>query len=337
MADDKLTGPERVAAFLLSQPTEVSNRLIGTLDADVIAEVADAMTRIDTSKADLEMVNSTYLELARSLHGHRIQACDDTKLSGILEASVGSDRAEEVLGDLRTRRVHEKPFLELESQPPERLHWVLRDESPTVCALVLAHVDPALSAGVMVLFESERAVEIVKRMATLKPPSLKILRSICEGLSERLESAADSAVGGAIDHLKTIAEMLNFSTGDIERVVLEGLEAENAEAASEVREHMFTWEDIGEIDRRSMQKILGTVDTKTLSLALKASSPTVESNIMDNLSQRVREMVADERELAGAVPLSEVQQSRAEIMVAVRGLMEAGEFSPSKSGEELVS
>jgi len=58
---------------------------------------------------------------------------------------------------------------------------------------------------------------------------------------------------------------------------------------------------------------------------------------MSNLSQRVREMVADERELAGPVPLAEVHAARAEIMVSVRGLLEAGEFSLTKSGEELVS
>ena len=131
--------------------------------------------------------------------------------------------------------------------------------------------------------------------------------------------------------------MLNFANGDIERVVLEGLESDNAEAASEVREHMFTWEDIAEIDRRSMQKILGTVDTKTLSVALKACDPAIEENILGNLSQRVRDMVAEERDLVGAVPKSEVESARDDIMKNIRAMIEAGEFSPSRKGEELVS
>jgi flagellar motor switch protein FliG len=86
-----------------------------------------------------------------------------------------------------------------------------------------------------------------------------------------------------------------------------------------------------------MQKILASVETQTLSLALKGSSKEVEANIMENLSSRVREMVADERELAGAVPLADVQAARSEVMTAVRALMDAGDFTPARAGQEMVS
>ena len=48
-------------------------------------------------------------------------------------------------------------------------------------------------------------------------------------------------------------------------------------------------------------------------------------------------MVAEERELTGPMAMSEVNLMRAEIMDAVRGLMDSGEFSPAKSGEDLVT
>ena len=85
-----------------------------------------------------------------------------------------------------------------------------------------------------------------------------------------------------------------------------------------------------------MQKILSAVDTRTLSLSLKGCSPEVEANIMANLSSRVRAMVLDEKDLAGLVPLSEVIEARNEIMLAVRGLMDSGEFNPARTGEEMV-
>ena len=69
----------------------------------------------------------------------------------------------------------------------------------------------------------------------------------------------------------------------------------------------------------------------------KAAEPDVETNIMDNLSSRVREMVVEERELAGAKPMSEVVNARSEIMKSVRQLIEAGEIQPAKAGDELVS
>jgi flagellar motor switch protein FliG len=85
-----------------------------------------------------------------------------------------------------------------------------------------------------------------------------------------------------------------------------------------------------------MQKILASIDTRTLAIALKASPEPVLDNVMRNLSSRVRDMVIDEKELIGPMPFSEVLQSRAEIMAAVRVLMDNGEFSPARAGEELV-
>jgi flagellar motor switch protein FliG len=100
---------------------------------------------------------------------------------------------------------------------------------------------------------------------------------------------------------------------------------------------MFTWTDLAEVDKRSMQKILGSVDTRTLALALKACTADVEENVGNNLSSRVKAMVIEERELAGAVPMSEVLAARGEILKAVHALIEAGDFQPARSGEELVS
>jgi flagellar motor switch protein FliG len=79
------------------------------------------------------------------------------------------------------------------------------------------------------------------------------------------------------------------------------------------------------------------VDTKTLSIALKGASEAVEGNILDNLSSRVREMVAEEREIAGPMPMSDVQDARNEIMISIRALIEAGDFRPTRGADDLVA
>ena len=86
-----------------------------------------------------------------------------------------------------------------------------------------------------------------------------------------------------------------------------------------------------------MTKILGTVDTKTLAVSLKGCSPAVEKNILSNLSSRVREMVIEERELAGAMPVADVKVARDEVLKNIRALIESGEFRPSRGGDALVS
>jgi len=333
-----LTGPQRVAAFLLNQDRETAAKVLKHMPVEVVAEVAQAMAALEESAAEPETIRSIYKVLSQRLNGKRSMRSGNTEeLAQVLEESVDRKQADRILEEIRQRRVLERPFLEIEIAPPERLASALREESAGVCAIVLAHLDPVQSAGVLSLVESERALSIVRGMANLTPPGFEILRSICLELSERMaEQGADPGDTLHGNQLKTIAEMLNYTAGDIERAVLEGLQADGESVVGEIREHMFTWEDIGTVDRRAMQKILGTVDTKTLSLALKASSNEVETNIMSNLSSRVADMVREEREIMGSVAMAEVQGAREEIMVNVRALIDSGEFAPSKAGEELV-
>jgi flagellar motor switch protein FliG len=204
--------------------------------------------------------------------------------------------------------------------------------------LVLAHLDPAQSAEVIRSLESDWAVDVVRRMATLEPPNPVILETIAADILTQLEEAPP--IVGSSDpsaRLRQVAELLNNSPTEIEKNVIESLAEEDVAMADELREYMFTWEDIATIDKRTMQKILGTVDTKTLSIALKACSSEVADNVLGNLSSRVRDMVAEERDLAGAMPMTDVTAARGEIMTNIRAMIEAGEFRPSRGGDELVS
>ncbi|MFT4539852.1 MAG: flagellar motor switch protein FliG [Planctomycetota bacterium] len=334
-----ITGPQKVAAFLLALDKETSSKVMRGLDPKVVADVAEAMTELDPEICSAEAVDGLFVELARTIFQRTgVRPQDKFELHDMLKTTFGEDEAERVLADIIDRRRKEQPFSFIERVPSQNVVRVLADESPPVVALVLSHLSPNLSSEVLTAFTPDESLDIVRRMTTIVPPGTDTMLAIADGLMERLSRISSGPPPRARDDsLKTVADLLNFSGGETEKVVMEGLEKNDEEVAAEVRDFMFTWDDLGSIDKRAMQKILASVDTRTLAMSLKASPPLVEANIMDNLSQRVREMVLDERELAGSVPISEVHAARGEIMIAVRGLMEAGEFSPSKSGGEMVT
>ena len=339
MSDDRIPGPQRVAAFLLSLEAPVAKAVIAHLAPDVVEEVSQAMMELPANLNEPDKVERLHRELAVSANGPKsVQAVSEDQLSSLLAAAIGEERAGEVLERIRERRLQERPFLAVERADPGAVGSVLAQESAAVGAVVMAHLAPAFSASVLRAFESERALEVVRLMATLTPPPYPVLRGIADRLAEQLEDAAGGGPGGVGggDRLKTIAELLSNSGPEMEKNVIEAIQADNEEMANELREFMFTWEDIGGIDQRSMQKILGAVDTKTLAMALKGASKEVEENVMANLSSRVADMVKEERELTGAVPMSEVLVSRDEVMRSVRALIESGEFRPTRGGDELV-
>ncbi|MBC8451335.1 MAG: hypothetical protein H8D72_01365 [Planctomycetes bacterium] len=338
MADKQLRGPDKVAAFLLSLESEAAVNVLKHLPEYLVSEIAEAMTTLDPSAANEDRINALFKEIATrtDVRGPvRPQKPDEMKT--MLQETFGQERAERVLGDIDSRNQREYPFRNVERYAPQSIAAVLQNESAAVAALVLAHVNPATSAAVLSGFDEALAIDVVRRMTNMVPPGFETLQAIAVDLETQLDGSVAVSAVDTSRQLKTVAEMLNYSGSDLEGSVLSGIESEDEDKAKEIKEYMFTWDDLASIEKRAMQKILGSVNTRTLSIALKACSPEIEKNIMENLSSRVRSMVAEERELAGPMAMSEVRVMRSEIMDAVRALMDSGEFRPTKSGEDLVT
>ena len=336
---DQRSGVQQAAAFLLTLDKDGAASVLRHLDPTVIVEVVEAMGDADASVLAPDSVRELYKRVVIDLkRPGGVRRRSASELKQMIEQTLGREQAGAVFETIQKRLQQERPFLSLEKEPPHAISSVLAEQSDPVVALVLAHLDPSLSAGVLSGFATERSTEVVRRMATLIPPGIDTLLAIADDLLPLVKQA--SSVALPVDRsvrLRSVAEMLGRTRGDTEKTVLDGLDQQNSEMVKEIREFMFTWEDLATVERRSMQKILASVDTRTLAIALKGSSRRVEENVVGNLSERVRAMIADERELAGALPMSEVLKARGEIMNAVRSLMESGEFRPSRAGEELVS
>ncbi len=336
---DEASGAQRAAAFLLALEKEHAANVLRHIDQEVIVEVVEAMGDLPPTLTSSDGVRDLYKDVIQSLKGPRgVRRKSEAELYSLIESTLGKQQAAELFEKIQHRLQQERPFMAMEKEPAKNIAVALSEQSEAVIALVLAHLDPALSAEVLRSLDPKRAYDVVRRMANLTPPSIEVLVSICEDLQSRLrELSSGPVVSESSARKKTIAEMLNFSPADVEKTVLENMDKDDSDMAKEIREFMFTWDDLAKVEKRPMQKILTSVDTRTLAISLKACSPKVEQNVMNNLSERVREMIADERELAGALPMAEVQSARNEIMKAVRSLMEAGEFRPARAGEELVT
>jgi len=332
-----IQGYQRVAAFLLSLEPAVASAVLKAMNPQVVSKVAQAMIDLDPRLSQKGVIDELVRELARGIHAPRsVSACDADHMKKLLGDAFGK-QSDELLRGIHEKRLASRPFLELERHPPADIARVLEQESAAVAALVLAHIDPARTALVLKHFDLEVALDIVRRMVQLEPPSPALVRSVAADLAQRLAAAplpsSTTDLGG---RLKSVAQILNNSAPEMEKKVMEALAQSDEKIANDLREQLFTWTDIGTLNRRAMTKILGTVDTKTLAVALKGCTAAVEQNILSNLSSRVRDMVIEERELAGPMSLPDVKAARDEILKNIRALIESGEFRPSRGGDELV-
>jgi flagellar motor switch protein FliG len=142
-------------------------------------------------------------------------------------------------------------------------------------------------------------------------------------LESRIDfSASSSKLGG----VKQAADILNLVGQRFEKNILAGIAKENPDLASEIKNLMFVFEDIINLDDRSIQKILREVDNKELALALKATSEELKAKILSNMSKRAAEMIEEELQYMGPVRLREVEEVQQRLIDIIRRLEEEGQI-----------
>jgi flagellar motor switch protein FliG len=334
-------GARAVAALLLSLDESTAAGLLKALDARLLPRVAAAMAQLESESSKSAKVEPDWRRLALAFDGaQRVnpRARDEDELGRFLEHGLGAERGAAVLSEMRELRRLEKPFEAFERVPAARIVKALAGESTAARAVVLRYLSPRSAAGVLSALDPEESLRVVQRLSSAGAPRREIVDMVAGNLqSELARLASQPEPAQPSERMRSIAEILKSADKDVGRKVLTELELKDKPVAEAIRGMMFTWEDLGTLDRRAMQKVLSTVDTGKLAMALKGGPAAVEANVLANLSARVRQMVAEERELLGPRPKAEVDAARAEMMKSVHALVESGELSASTSSEGMVS
>lgn len=248
----------------------------------------------------------------------------------ILEKAVGVAKAREIMNRLEST-IKSHGFRLLKDIDPKQLTSFLQNEHPQTISLILTQLSPHQAASVLSELTPELQAEVALRIATMEKIAPEILGEIeqtLEGHFERTAVGEMSASGGA----KAIAEILNLIDTSAEKNILQSLEAEDGDLAAEVKNMMFVFDDLTLLDDRSIQRLLKEVETKDLSLALKAASEEVQAKIFANVSERVTVMIKEEMEFMGPTRLSDVEAAQGRIVEAVRRLEEEGQIIISGRG-----
>jgi flagellar motor switch protein FliG len=251
----------------------------------------------------------------------------------LLEASLGRERAAEIVGRLNTAFM-DVPFGFLSQADPRQVLSFLQDEHPQTIALVLAHI-PAIQASLILSgLAADLQADVAHRIAMMDSTSPDIIRQVEATLERKLSSVLQPMDLSSVGGLEPLVDIINRADRATERMILEGLAKRNPELAEEIRSKMFMFEDIVSLDDRSIQLVLRQVETNDLATALKGVREEVRQKVMKNLSERAAENLADEIEMLGPVRLRQVEESQAKIVQAIRTLEESGQIVISRGEDD---
>jgi flagellar motor switch protein FliG len=218
---------------------------------------------------------------------------------------------------------------------PRLIAQIVLREHPQIIATVLSQLPSDQAGAVLDLLPSEIHSDIVMRIVKLDklhPSALTDLNEIIHELFENNSTIALEGLGG----VRVASELLNGVSKASEERILGELEELDVDVMQEIRDGMFIFENLLNVDDRGIQTLLRDLANDDLILALKGSSAELQEKIFKNMSSRAAELLRDDLDAKGAVKLSEVETAQRAILTVAKGLEEAGKISLGGKGDDYV-
>ncbi|MBZ0264423.1 flagellar motor switch protein FliG [bacterium] len=329
----EISGVRKAAIFMVALGTKAS--------ADIYRYLSERdVERITTEIAKLESIPSNLLHGVNEDFFQMVLAQQYIAEGGmayaheVLEEAMGESKAMEIIRRVQMS-LQVKGFNVLHNVDTNQLLAFLQKEHPQTIALVLTQLNPVQSANVLTELPPASQVDVMHRLAQMERVSPETINAIAKVLESRIDfSASASKLGG----VKQTADILNLVGQRFEKNILAGIAKENPDLASEIKNLMFVFEDVINLDDRSIQKVLREVDNKELAMALKASSQELKTKILGNISKRAAETIDEELQYMGPVRLREVEEVQQRIIDVIRRLEEEGQIvvSAGSADEQMV-
>ncbi len=254
-------------------------------------------------------------------------------LKRVLTEALGEDKASNLLDKITQGNDH-TGIESLKWMDPASAADLIRNEHPQIIATILVHLDPDQSSAILQNFTDRLRNDALLRIATLEGVQPQALRELNDVLTQLL-SGSDRIKKSAMGGIQLTAEILNFMGANVEHSALGSIREYDPELAQRIQDKMFVFENLRDLDNRSIQVLLREVSSESLILALKGTSNELKEKIFKNMSSRAAEMLRDDFEAKGPVKVSEVEAEQKEILKIVRKLADDGQIvMAGKGGEE---
>lgn len=327
--NDGLDGASRAAILLMSLGEQDAAEILKHMGPREVQKIGTAMSTLsNVSRAKVSRVlESFHHEIGDQT---ALGIGNDDYLRNVLVQALGEDKAggimDRILSGQGSRGLDQLKWMDARA-----IAEIVRLEHPQIIAIVLSHLDPDQAAEVLAHLPERTRSDIILRIATLdsvQPAAIKELDQVLERQFSGNASIKTSAVGG----LKSAAEILNYMDSSVESAIIESVTEADADTAQRIQDLMFVFDNLAELDDRSMQTLLREVSSETLVVALKGAEEALRERVFGNISKRAAEMLRDDLEAKGPVRLSEVEAAQKEILAIARRMSDAGEISLGGKG-----
>jgi len=331
---NELAGTQRAAILLMSLGEQDAANVLKQLDARDVQRLGIAMAELkEVSRDQMTSVLDKFIGVVDGKAN--IASGSQDYVRRVLTQAVGKQKADLLLDRVSTGQT---------GQGIEALKWmdskavaqIISGEHPQIAAIVLSHLEPEQSAGILPLLSEEMRTDVLMRIASLNEVPQSALTEL-DQLVEKQANVAPPATLRRIGGARTVANILNAMERDKSGEELGKIEQADGEMHSRIKDLLFIFDNLLTVDDRGIQALLREVSSDTLAVALRGAEPEVQDKILRNMSKRAAEILKDDMEARGPVKLTDVEAAQKEIVVVAQRLAEEGTISlGGRAGGEFV-
>lgn len=328
-----MTGVDKVAVLLMTVGEEAASHVMKNLDAREIRRIGSRMAALSNITADERQ--SVYKEFTKLSGEGDVTVEGKEYLQTVLAKALGETKAKEMMKTLASKNDDNIELLKWID--PRAIGAYMRGEHPQTVAAFLVNMEPEQASEVLGLLPDQLQGDVMYRMATMEDLSTEALQELGSVLREELKTAGSKSarqIGGP----QSVADIVNLLDKTSEEAVLNAIEEHNGELVERIRDLMFVFDDLVEMDDRSLQELLKEVSKEDLTLALRSAPEELKEFFFRNMSSRAAVMFKEDMETRGPAKVSEIEKAQRDILKVVRRLEEEGRITVGVKGggEELV-
>ena len=332
-ANQTIEGSAAAAILLMLLDENEAATILKHLDPDEVRQLAKSM--FDTANASEKQIGQAldrFVVRSRDVSALAIGA--DIRIRTVINQAVGNVRADNILAAVAPQRSAASLEI-LRWMDVDAISGLLAQEHPQVGALILSVLVPDVAARAIETLDEVLQADLVLRAAMLTSvpaAAIEDLESVLASANVDGQRVAKQAIGGPSD----VAKIMKKMPKSLSERTIRALKKTDKVLAQAIEEEMFVFENLRDLDKKSLGSVLRSVDAAQLAVALKGTDDEMVDLCLATMSQRASETIRDEMAEMTMVKRADVDDAQKSIMTIVRQMAASGEIMIAGGGDDYV-
>lgn len=328
-----IEGSAAAAILLMLLDESEAATILKQLAPEEVRQLAKAM--FDTANASEQQIGQAldrFVTRSRDVSALAIGA--DTRIRTVMNEAVGNVRADNILAAVAPQRSAASLEI-LRWMDVDAISGLLASEHPQVGALILSVLVPDIAARAIETLDEVLQADLVLRAAMLTSvpaAAIEDLESVLASANVDGQRVAKQAIGGPSD----VAKIMKKMPKQLSERTIRALKKHDRILAQTIEEEMFIFENLRDLDKKSLGSVLRSVDAAQLAIALKGTDEDMVDLCLATMSKRASETIRDEMAEMTMVKRADVDEAQKGIMLIVRQMAAAGEIMIAGGGDDYV-